>query len=897
FTPAAITVTAATDSRGYNGTTASAGVPTVTVGTIFMGDTGTFTQSYDTKHVGTGKTLTPAGSVSDGNSGLNYAVTFANNTTGVITQAAITVTAATDSRGYNGTTASAGVPTVTVGTIFMGDTGTFTQSYDTKHVGTGKTLTPAGSVSDGNSGLNYAVTFANNTTGVITQAAITVTAATDSRGYNGTTASAGVPTVTVGTIFMGDTGTFTQSYDTKHVGTGKTLTPAGSVSDGNSGLNYAVTFANNTTGVITQAAITVTAATDSRGYNGTTASAGVPTVTVGTIFMGDTGTFTQSYDTKHVGTGKTLTPAGSVSDGNSGLNYAVTFANNTTGVITQAAITVTAATDSRGYNGTTASAGVPTVTVGTIFMGDTGTFTQSYDTKHVGTGKTLTPAGSVSDGNSGLNYAVTFANNTTGVITQAAITVTAATDSRGYNGTTASAGVPTVTVGTIFMGDTGTFTQSYDTKHVGTGKTLTPAGSVSDGNSGLNYAVTFANNTTGVITQAAITVTAATDSRGYNGTTASAGVPTVTVGTIFMGDTGTFTQSYDTKHVGTGKTLTPAGSVSDGNSGLNYAVTFANNTTGVITPAAITVTAATDSRGYNGTTASAGVPTVTVGTIFMGDTGTFTQSYDTKHVGTGKTLTPAGSVSDGNSGLNYAVTFANNTTGVITPAAITVTAATDSRGYNGTTASAGVPTVTVGTIFMGDTGTFTQSYDTKHVGTGKTLTPAGSVSDGNSGLNYAVTFANNTTGVITPAAITVTAATDSRGYNGTTASAGVPTVTVGTIFMGDTGTFTQSYDTKHVGTGKTLTPAGSVSDGNSGLNYAVTFANNTTGVITQAAITVTAATDSRGYNGTTASAGVPTVTVGTIFMGDTGTFTQSYDTKHVGTGKTLTPAGSVSDGN
>ena len=48
-------------------------------------------------------------------------------------------------------------------------------------------------------------------------------------------------------------------------------------------------------------------------------------------------------------------------------------------------------------------------------------------------------------------------------------------------------------------------------------------------------------------------------------------------------------------------------------------------------------------------------------------------------------------------------------------------------------------------------GDFSETYDTKNVGTGKTLTPSGSVNDGNSGNNYTITFVTNTTGVITAA--------------------------------------------------------------------------------------------------------------------------------------------------
>ena len=42
------------------------------------------------------------------------------------------------------------------------------------------------------------------------------------------------------------------------------------------------------------------------------------------------------------------------------------------------------------------------------------------------------------------------------------------------------------------------------------------------------------------------------------------------------------------------------------------------------------------------------------------------------------------------------------------------------------------------------------------------------MADGNGGANYAINYVNNTAGVITPAALTVTAQADSRVYDGTT---------------------------------------------------------------------------------------------------------------------------------
>ena len=70
------------------------------------------------------------------------------------------------------------------------------------------------------------------------------------------------------------------------------------------------------------------------------------------------------------------------------------------------------------------------------------------------------------------------------------------------------------------------------------------------------------------VTQSGLTVTAAADTKLYDGTTSSAATPTITAGGIQSGDTAPiWTQAYADKNAGTGKTLIPAGGVSDGNGG------------------------------------------------------------------------------------------------------------------------------------------------------------------------------------------------------------------------------------------------------------------------------------------------------------------------------------------
>jgi hypothetical protein len=126
---------------------------------------------------------------------------------------------------------------------------------------------------------------------------------------------------------------------------------------------------------------------------------------------------------------------------------------------------------------------------------------------------------------------------------------------------------------------------------------MTPAGTVKDGSNAdmtANYNITFSTISTGVISQLAITVTAGASSKDYDGLLTSTGVPTITAGTLASGDTGTWTETYDNKDVGTTHVMTPAGTVKDGSNAdmtANYNITFSTISTGVINPAPLTITA------------------------------------------------------------------------------------------------------------------------------------------------------------------------------------------------------------------------------------------------------------------------------------------------------------------
>lgn len=842
-----ITVTAATDTKPYDGSVSSSAVPTITSGSVYTRDIASWTQAFANRHAGTGKTITPTGVIYDrggGDVSGNYTITFIDATSGVINPLPISVTAADDTKVYDGTTNSTATPTITSGALAVGDTAAWTQSFDTRHAGAGKSLIPAGTVEDGNNGLNYLVTLINSTNGTITAFPITVSAVSATKPYDGDASAVGAPLITAGSLFAGDTGSWTQSFDNRNAGTNKSIIPSGSVSDGNNGGNYFVSFAPVTTGVIEALPVTVTAAPSAKTYDGTTASAETPTITSGALIPGDTAAWAQSFDTRHAGSNKTISPSGSINDGNNGENYAVTFQSISSGVINARALTVTAVTATKTYDGATGAPGTPIVS-SPLSAGDSATWTQSFDTRHVGTGKTITPSGTIDDGNDGANYNLTLVPVTDGVIEALPITVTAVPATKEFDGTTTASGTPVTSI-PLANGDTASWTQSFDTPDVGAAKTLTPAGAIDDGNGGANYIIDFAPVASGEITRRSITVTAVTATKTYDGNTTASGTPTITSGSLVAGDTAIWTQSFDTRHAGVGKTITPAGSISN-SAGGNYSVTFSPVSTGVINPMPLTVTAVSASKVYDGTTSAPGVPTLS-GALVSSDTAALTQAFDTRHIGTGKTIIPSGSIDDGNNGANYALSFINAASGVITAREITVTAVPESRRYDRTNRGDATPVITLGELAPGDTAVWTQSFDNHHAGTGKTLTPAGEIQDENNGHNYLVTFAPVTEGVIEPFPLTVTARSVMKTYDGNT-SADYQPETSGSPVSGDEARWSQAFLDPNVGDGKTITPSGVIEDGNGGLNYIVEYISVTDGQIKPRQITIRVDAKTKAFGG------------------------------------------------
>ncbi len=563
----------------------------------------------------------------------------------------------------------------------------------------------------------------------------------------------------------------------------------------------------------------------------------------------------------------TTTPVGTAPitcSGATDANYVVDYVPGTL-TINKRALVVSATGINKEYDGTVAASVTLSdnrVNADTLAVAYTGA---SFATAAVGNGKTVNVTGINVTGLDAGNYTFNATASTTADITKRSIAPIVSAPDKVYDGTTAAPGTTCALTG-VLADDAGNVvcsgTAAFADKNVGTSKTVTLSGITLAGTAAGNYALGAATATDpATISPKPITVTATGVNKVYDGGL----VATVTLASAgkVSGDDLTFdyaSADFVDPDVGAGKHVDVLGITKTGADAANYTLQSTSVwTTAAITKATLTVTAIATNKVYDGTTAAS----VTLGSNKVGgdvvDIAHTTAAFNTKHVGTNKPVTVSGISIGGTDAGNYqlAATTAA-TTATITARPITVTAVTATKVYDGTLAAAGTPTITSGALAGTDTATWTQAFTTKTVGTNKAIVPAGTVSDGNPttpGANYAVTLVNDTTGVITAKALTVSGiSSPGKVYDGNTTAplAGLGSATLVGRATGDTTTTlvtagaTGTFADKNVGTGKTVTVAGLSITGIDAANYTLTQPA-TTASIAKATLTVAAEPKSRPY--------------------------------------------------
>ncbi|HEU5047882.1 MAG TPA: YDG domain-containing protein [Rickettsiales bacterium] len=841
-------------------------------------------------------------------SALGYAFSYANSST-ALSVLAKTLTASLTgsvSKTYNGnTTATLSSGNYSLTGIYGSDVVNLNNpasgTYDTKDVGTGKTVSVTGLSLSGAAASNYtlASTSVSGSVGQITAKSLTASlTGSVTKTYDRTTAATlASGNYALAGVVGGDTVNLNNpasgTYDTKDVGTGKTVSVTGLSISGTDAGNYTLssTSASGAVGQIDAKSLTASLiGSVVKTYDGTTAATlASGNYSLAGIIGGDTVNLNNpasgSYDTKNVGTGKTITVTGLSISGTDAGNYTLssTSTSGTVGQINAKSLT-TSLTGSvtKTYDGTTtATLASGNYSLAGVVGGDTVNLNNpasgTYDTKNVGTGKTVSVTGLSISGTDAGNYTLSSTSTSgavgqidaksltaslTGSVTKTYDGTTAATLASGNYSLTGIVGGDTVNLNNPASG-------TYDTKNAGTGKTVSVTGlSISGADVG-NYTLssTSTSGTVGQINAKSLTASlTGSVSKTYDGTTAATlASGNYSLAGIIGGDTVNLNNpasgTYDTKNVGTGKTVTVTGLSISGTDAGNYTLSSTSTSgavgqinaksltaslTGSVTKTYDSTTAATLASGNYSLSGVVGGDTVNLNNPTSG-------TYDTKNAGTGKTVSVTGLSISGTDAGNYTLssTSTSGAVGQINAKSLSASlTGSVTKTYDGTTAATlGSGNYSLTGIIGGDTVNLNNpasgTYDTKDVGTGKTVSVTGLSLSGAAAGNYTLASSSisGTIGQITAKSLTAYLTGNvTKTYDGTTtATLASGNYSLSGVVGGDTVSLNNpangAYDTPDVGTGKVVSVAGLSISGAAAGNYIL--ASNTisgaVGVITDQA--------------------------------------------------------------
>ncbi|MDC0544207.1 YDG domain-containing protein, partial [Alphaproteobacteria bacterium] len=912
-----------TSNKTYDATTsASLNTVSVSYGGLVSGDilTGTYSGVFNNANVGTGKTVTITSSYSGADVN-NYTITDQASTTADVIAKVLTATASASNKVYDGS--STATSTLSLSGFIGSQTVTSTNSstFNNKNVGNGKTVTVNSiTLADGSNGglaSNYSISTGQTTTANVTAKALTASASSSNKVYDGLTTATTTLTFSglVGSETLGQT--VGSTFSDKNVATGKTVTVNSiTLADGSNGglaSNYSISTGQTTTANITVKSLTVSGITASnKTYDSTTsATLGTGSVSYGGLVSGDdfVGSYSGVFADANVGTGKTVNITSSYSGADVN-NYSVTDQPTTTANITAKALTATASASNKVYN--SSSAATVTLSLSGFIGSETVTSTNSstFNDKNVGTGKTVTVNSiTLADGSNGglaANYSISTGQTTTANITAKSLTVSGITTSnKTYDGNSvATLNTSSVAYSGLVGGDTfnGTYTGAFSDKNVGTGKTVTITPSYT-GADVSNYSITNHADLTANITLRSLTVSgvAALDKTYDGSVTAIIDSSSAVYSGFVSGDD--FAASYSgvfaNANVGSGKTVTITSSYA-GADVSNYNITNQSSTTADINKKVLLLsTFSASDKAYDGNN------TPTISSAVSGFVGSetvshsMTATFDNKNVGSNKVVTANSiTLADGtNGGLasNYSISTGQTTTANITAKTLTATASASNKVYDGLTTATTTLTFSglIGSETLGQT--VASTFSDKNVGTGKTVTVNSiALADGtNGGLagNYSISPGQTTIANITAKALTVSGITASnKTYDASTsATLDSSSLSYSGLVTGDifTGSYSGVFANANVGTGKTINITSSYS-GTDVNNYTVTDQSTTTANITAKVLTATASASNKTYDGGTIATTILTFTglIGSETLGQT--VGSTFDNKNVGSNKTVT---------
>ena len=588
--------------------------------------------TFADKNVGAGKTVTGTGFSLTGTDAGNYTLGSTTlTTTASITKKDVSGSFTAADRQYDGTTAAT-VTGRSLSGALAGDAVSLsggTASFATPGVGSAKTVTLSGATLSGGDAGNYNLTGVGTTTASISKKDVSGGFTAADRQYDGTTAATVLTRSVTGRVGTEDVSLSggTASFATPGVGSAKTVTLSGATLSGGDAGNYNLTSVATATASIAPKQVTGSFTAQNKVYNGSTAAVivggSVATKVSGDDVDLDTSAATADFATAAAGTGKTVTGSGFKLKGADAGNYQLASTSlTTTADITKKELTGSFTAQDKVYNGSTAAViAADSTRLSGIEGSDQVTLTGAdaqFTTATAGLGKTVTLKDAGLAGADSGNYTLKTPVTTTATITKKDVRGSFTANDKVYDGDV-SAEVTGRSLTGVIGEDAVTLsggTAKFLTKNALADKTVTLTGATLTGTDAGNYTLTGVEDAKATITERPTTGSWGAANKTYDGTRAAT-VTGETVNNKVPGDNVALsggTATFDTKDVGTGKTVTGTGFALSGGDAGNYDLTSVNaattanivakTLTGVITVADKvfdTTTAATvTSRGVTG---------------------------------------------------------------------------------------------------------------------------------------------------------------------------------------------------------------------------------------------------------------------------------------------------------
>ena len=795
-----ITITAASASKNYDSTPLTSNNYTITSGELATGDeitditiTGTRTEAGSSNNVASGAVIMHGDTVVTS----SYNITYAIGTL-TVNRKAVTITADDGEWTYNG--ASHSIGTFSVTGMSEDDAHEFTVTMTT-----GSKITDVGTSSN----VIYLVDGVLMTTGTAKNIGnYTVTTADGTLTVNKADSSITTAPVAKTLIYNGSAQELVDDSDA-HFSGGTLQYRVGTTGDYSDDIperTYAGTYTvyyrlagdsnhNDSEGgsfevTIQRKTVKVSGITASdKIYDGTVAATLVYTGTSfdgivegDTLSVTATGTFAAAEGDPgfKVGEGKTVNITDLTLSGVSVSNYVLSETGNQSTAaadITQKALTITADSDSKPYDGTALTKNTYTNTA--LATGDTiDSVTVTGSQTVVGVSDNVPSEAVIKHGSTDVSdcYNITYANGTL-TVTKKAVTITADSDTKVYDGTALTKNSYTNTeLGAGDSIESVTITGSQTT--VGTSNNV-PSNAViknaADVDVTASYDITYTNGTLEV-TKKAVTITADSDTKVYDGTALTK--DSVTSDGLITGDTiDSVTVVGSQINIGTSDNV-PSNAViknaADEDVTASYEITYEKGTLEV-TKRTLTITAGSDSKVYDGTALTKN--SFTADGLATGDsiaeeditiTGSQTVVGSSDNVASGAVIKNANSI---DVTANYEITY-NNGTLTVTQASVTVTITghNNTADYDGEEHSvSGYDVAISNTLYTEDDFTFSGTAAAVRTDAGTSSMGLAADQFTNNNDNFNITF-NVTDGyqTITPinAVVTIVGNSNSTVYDG-----------------------------------------------------------------------------------------------------------------------------------